>query len=272
MASDKDKELAESCKAEGNRRFGLQKYAAAIESYTEAICHAPQWDVLYINRALCHKKRADWAAVREDATQALALNSESVKAHFLLGVALLELREPRKGAIEHLNKALELAREKGDKMKDDIWRELARSQYTHWQEISASRKHKRQRLQARLQALLQREFEAVASDGAAAEELAEDMDTMAEVFRSVAKEDEVGEIPNAYVCRLTMDIFRDPVMTPSGLSYERSALMEHLHKVGKFDPVTRQATAPGQLVTNLGLRSATHQYLDDHPWAWSECM
>eukprot|EP00873_Tetraselmis_striata_P027245 jgi/Tetstr1/447509/TSEL_034889.t1 len=250
MANDKDKELAESCKAEGNRRFGLQKYAAAIESYTEAICHAPQWDVLYINRALCHKKRADWAAVREDATQALALNSESVKAHFLLGVALLELREPRKGAIEHLNKALELAREKGDKMKDDIWRELARSQYTHWQEISASRKHKRQRLQARLQALLQREFEAVASDGAAAEELAEDMDTMAEVFRSVAKEDEVGEIPNAY----------------------RSALMEHLHKVGKFDPVTRQATAPGQLVTNLGLRSATHQYLDDHPWAWSECM
>ena len=29
-----------------------------------------------------------------------------------------------------------------------------------------------------------------------------------------------------------MEVFRDPVMTPSGLSYERSALMEHLRKVG----------------------------------------
>ena len=28
-----------------------------------------------------------------------------------------------------------------------------------------------------------------------------------------------------------MEVFRDPVMTPSGLSYERSALMEHLRKV-----------------------------------------
>lgn len=45
------------------------------------------------------------------------------------------------------------------------------------------------------------------------------------------KDDEKGEIPPAYVCQLTMDVFRDPVMTPSGLSYERSALMEHLSKV-----------------------------------------
>jgi len=28
-----------------------------------------------------------------------------------------------------------------------------------------------------------------------------------------------------------MEVFRDPVMTPSGLSYERSALVEHLRKV-----------------------------------------
>eukprot|EP00951_Prasinocladus_malaysianus_P015631 scaffold120209_cov26-Prasinocladus_malaysianus.AAC.1 len=102
-----------------------------------------------------------------------------------------------------------------------------------------------------------------------------------------------------------MDIFRDPVMTPSGLSYERSALTEHLHKVGtrinawrypsacdlfihwsktglkvlvmflqvgKFDPVTREAMSLNHIVTNMGLRSATQQFLDDHPWAWEECM
>lgn len=28
-----------------------------------------------------------------------------------------------------------------------------------------------------------------------------------------------------------MEVFRDPVMTPSGLSYERTALIDHLKKV-----------------------------------------
>eukprot|EP00191_Tetraselmis_sp_GSL018_P012367 CAMPEP_0177620224 /NCGR_PEP_ID=MMETSP0419_2-20121207/26758_1 /TAXON_ID=582737 /ORGANISM="Tetraselmis sp., Strain GSL018" /LENGTH=69 /DNA_ID=CAMNT_0019119701 /DNA_START=437 /DNA_END=646 /DNA_ORIENTATION=- len=69
-----------------------------------------------------------------------------------------------------------------------------------------------------------------------------------------------------------MDVFRDPVITPSGLSYERSVVTEHLHKVGAFDPVTREPVNASQLVTNIDLRSATHQYLDDHPWAWAECM
>ena len=29
-----------------------------------------------------------------------------------------------------------------------------------------------------------------------------------------------------------MDIFRDPVITPSGVTYERAVLYEHLQKVG----------------------------------------
>uniref|UniRef100_A0A7S1T250 RING-type E3 ubiquitin transferase n=1 Tax=Tetraselmis chuii TaxID=63592 RepID=A0A7S1T250_9CHLO len=270
-ATSQEMKLAEACKAEGNRRFGLQKYAAAIESYTEAICHAPEWDVLYINRALCHKKRSDWEAVRADSQRALDLFSESVKSHFFLGVALLELGAPKQRAIDHLIKALELAREKGDKMKDDIWRELARAKYTQWQEVSSVRKAKRKRLQHRLETVMQRELEAAV--GTSEEQaVRDDIETMEEALRSVSREDEAGEIPAAYVCRLTMDIFRDPVMTPSGLSYERSALLEHLHKVGKFDPVTRSTMGSSQLVTNLGLRSAAHQYLDDHPWAWAECM
>ena len=40
-----------------------------------------------------------------------------------------------------------------------------------------------------------------------------------------------GEPAAAFTCPLTMEVFRDPVMTPAGLSYERSALLEHLRKV-----------------------------------------
>ena len=40
-----------------------------------------------------------------------------------------------------------------------------------------------------------------------------------------------GEFSNAFACRLTLEPFREPATTPSGLSYERSALLNHLKSV-----------------------------------------
>ena len=42
-------------------------------------------------------------------------------------------------------------------------------------------------------------------------------------------------------------------------------------QVGAFDPITREAMTADQMVPNIALRSATLQYLDEHPWAWVEC-
>lgn len=52
-----------------------------------------------------------------------------------------------------------------------------------------------------------------------------------QVFESARQGLKAGEPAAAFTCPLTMEVFRDPVMTPSGLSYERSALVEHLKKV-----------------------------------------
>lgn len=40
---------------------------------------------------------------------------------------------------------------------------------------------------------------------------------------------------------------------------------------GAYDPITRQAMTVHQMVPNVALRSATLQYLEEHPWAWAEC-
>lgn len=65
-----------------------------------------------------------------------------------------------------------------------------------------------------------------------------------------------------------MEIMLDPVTTPDGITYEKGALVEHLRKVGRFDPVTRRDITEGQLVPNLGLKEAITHYLDGHPWAY----
>jgi U-box domain len=43
-------------------------------------------------------------------------------------------------------------------------------------------------------------------------------------------------------------------------------------QVGKFDPVTREPCSEAQVRPNLGLRSATQEYLDGHAWAWRDCV
>ncbi|PNG72160.1 E3 ubiquitin-protein ligase, partial [Tetrabaena socialis] len=55
-------------------------------------------------------------------------------------------------------------------------------------------------------------------------------DEWAALFRSASHQDVPSEAPSQFTCPLTMEIFRDPVVTPSGRTYERSALLEHMKK------------------------------------------
>ena len=52
-----------------------------------------------------------------------------------------------------------------------------------------------------------------------------------------------------------MDIFRDPVITPSGVTYERAVLYEHLQKVGLlrtlYVPLTIQEENTREATINL---------------------
>lgn len=39
------------------------------------------------------------------------------------------------------------------------------------------------------------------------------------------------QVPDHLCCPITMDILRDPVITPAGITYERSVLLQHLKRV-----------------------------------------
>ena len=72
--------------------------------------------------------------------------------------------------------------------------------------------------------------------------------------------------------QLTFEVFRDPVVAPSGHSYERVAVMEHLRRVGKFDPVTREPLVESDLRPNHSLRNAAHEWLNAHAWAFADII
>jgi STIP1 homology and U-box containing protein 1 len=59
---------------------------------------------------------------------------------------------------------------------------------------------------------------------------------------------------------------QDPVVTKTGRSYERSALLEHLNRSGT-DPISREPVRKDELISNGALREACEDFILHNPWA-----
>jgi STIP1 family protein 1 len=147
------------------------------------------------------------------------LRSGCLQAHYLLGVAQRELGGQLPQAISHLSKALEQAREKGDSIKDEIWRELARAKYQQWQQDSQARTATAAALKQQLQSMLQAQRLQGEVAGAAAacgqagvpKETPEQQQQAAmqqweELLHRAAHLDSRTEVPAAFTCPLTMEV------------------------------------------------------------------
>ncbi|XP_042492017.1 E3 ubiquitin-protein ligase CHIP isoform X1 [Macadamia integrifolia] len=269
-------EQAEQLKQDGNVYFKKERFAAAIDAYTEAITLCPNVPVYWTNRALCHRKRNDWVKVEWDCRRAIELDTNSVKAHYMLGLALLQ-REEYAGGVKELEKALDLGRGANPKsyMVEEIWQELAKAKYLEWEHISTERTWKLQSLKEACENALNMQYQLDASrgeyvmgEGEAKNTHMEQLKSLEELFRKAAEADTPTEVPDYLCCKITLDIFRDPVITPSGVTYERAVIIDHLQKVGNFDPVTREPLEQHQLVPNLAIKEAVQAFLKYHSWAY----
>lgn len=63
------------------------------------------------------------------------------------------------------------------------------------------------------------------------------MAALERVFSMAASQDTPGQVAAEYTCNLTLEPFREPVITPAGLSYEGTVLTEHLERVGAWWPM-----------------------------------
>ena len=62
-------------------------------------------------------------------------------------------------------------------------------------------------------------------------------------------------VNDEFICPISMQLMRDPVITPNGTSYERSAIEKWIREKGT-DPITRNRITLSQLIPNLALRNA----------------
>ncbi|KAK4492175.1 hypothetical protein RD792_018042 [Penstemon davidsonii] len=192
--------------------------------------------------------------------------------HYMLGLALLQRKEYAEG-VRELEKALDLGRVATPKgyMVEEIWQELAKAQYLSWEHESTTRSWELQNLKEECEAALKEKHFLNHKEGSIDENEGsnlEQLEALRRIFNKAAEDDIPTEVPDHLCCKITLDIFRDPVITPSGITYERAVILNHLQKVGEFDPVTRAPLYSSQLVPNLAIKEAVRAFLDKHRWAY----
>jgi hypothetical protein len=62
-------------------------------------------------------------------------------------------------------------------------------------------------------------------------------------------------IPDEFICPITQEIMRSPLMCRSGHTFERSAILTWLKDHGNTNPLTRDRLSPSGLVTNHALEA-----------------
>ncbi|XP_063979912.1 E3 ubiquitin-protein ligase CHIP [Diachasmimorpha longicaudata] len=293
-----DKELKE----QGNRLFGLHKYEDAINCYTKAIIKNPGQAQYFTNRALCHLKLKRWDSSCQDCRHALDMDPCLVKGHFFLGLALLEM-EAYDEAIKHLQRAVDLAKEQKLNYGDDLTSVLRQARKRRFQLREEQRLAQDIELQTYLNQLIiqdaerrltaleeqqasvsteREEASAEADNGeeASASDLAASVARLEienkketsitrlnDLFAKVDERRRKREVPD-YLCgKISFEILQEPVITPSGITYERKDIEEHLQRVGHFDPVTRVRLTQDQLIPNLSMKEVVDSFLQDNEWA-----
>ncbi|GBP37186.1 STIP1 homology and U box-containing protein 1 [Eumeta japonica] len=75
------------------------------------------------------------------------------------------------------------------------------------------------------------------------------------------------DVPD-YLCgKISFEILHEPVITPSGITYEKKDIEEHLERVGHFDPVTRVKLTADQLIPNFTMKEVVDVFLQENEWA-----
>ena len=92
------------------------------------------------------------------------------------------------------------------------------------------------------------------------QEFASRLNPNAPAARAMAQEKPAPDEIPGFICYITQEVMKDPVMTPSGRSFEREAIEDWVRKSGT-DPLTRKPLRLDQLTPNRALKEAIEQWL-----------
>lgn len=87
------------------------------------------------------------------------------------------------------------------------------------------------------------------------------------LFKVKNPDDAVPYFPDYLVCQLSFNLLKDPVISPSGYTYERSELEKWVNEFHN-DPITREKLEMNQVISNRAIQDASTHYDDCFVHIW----
>lgn len=99
------------------------------------------------------------------------------------------------------------------------------------------------------------------------EEAEKNIHNVRETFR-ISSNGDIQErvVPDYLVDGITFEIMHDPVVTPSGHSFDRIGIEKHVERAG-VDPITRVPMTVKDLRPNYTLKAVCEDFLNKNGWA-----
>lgn len=272
-------------KERGNNYYQEGKYEEALKQYTRAIIKDPNEATYFTNRALCHVNLKRWESAIEDCRKALDLDRKNIKANYYLGKVFLQGGQYDE-AVKVLTRAHESVLNQRQTYGDEITQLLRLARREKFRQEEEKRINQEIELQSYLNLLIdddiKKKIEALQYNSNKTDEstsTSEDLidairnqgDTHKEqlnnLFSQVDERRKRREVPDFLCGKISFELLKDPVITPSGITYDRQDILMHLHRVGHFDPVTRVPLTADQLVPNLAMREVVENFVKENEWA-----
>ena len=277
--------MAFALKEQGNKHFKAGQYKEAEDYYSQAIAARSNDPKLFQNRALVRIRLSDWRGAERDSRKAVELDFESMKAHYYLAQALLNLRHVGE-AHRSAQKAYSICLATKDSSAEVVGQFVLRAKQAVWQAKETTRLREMNETLATIETLLDSQLAREIEDleerfrrqeigetgrGEEVEQLHSEAEERrrnirAAFARSGQSETQERVVPDWMVDPITFEVMLDPVITPSGVSYERVGLVRHLKQSG-LDPLTREKLTEKMLIPNVGLKQACSEFLESNGWA-----
>lgn len=277
--------MAYALKEQGNEYFKAGQFKEAEDFYGQAIAVRSNDPKLFQNRSLARIKLSDWEGAEHDARKAVELDAKSMKAHFYLAQALLNLRHVGEAHSE-AQRAYSICLDTKDSSVEVVGQTVLRAKQAMWQAKETSRLREMNDTLATVEQIMDQQLERDRANveerfrrreigemgrGEELQQLQQEFDerrhNVRQAFEDSAKpESRERVVPDWMIDPISFNVMHDPVITPAGVSFERVGLLQHLKQSG-LDPLTRKGLTPDALIPNVGLKQACAEFLLNNGWA-----
>lgn len=282
-----------------SQAYSASALTTTITSLTcDRISKNPHEPTYFTNRALTRLRLSLHAAAEHDARAAISLygpkNPSSLKASSYLTQSLLGQNQPQEAydvAIDAYRACLALPTGTGKSSAHAQAEKLSslvlRSKQALWAVKETDRIRGMNETLATVERLIESDLSVdldalrrraengelgrvgLVEDSAALKRDAEaHISNVRAAFAAASVDGEIGErvVPDYLVDGITFEIMHDPVVTPSGSSFDRVGIVKYIEQAG-VDPITRVGVKVGDLRPNLALREACEEFLGRNGWA-----